>query len=404
METALLFSSFLDGFMSWRQLFLFVFVIGSLLSTANAQILPPGALPTLVAGPYNFTEGPLYDGNGGILFTNLTFSNLNNSDILRYDIAAGTTQNLVPSSGGANGLYRDLNGKIVSMDGATRRVSRRSSTNLNTIELVLASQFNGAAFNSPNDVVIDASGGIYFTDPDYNNNRSQPESVYYINSAGSLSRILTGFAANARPNGIALSPDQSKLYVALQAQGRIMSYDIISPGVVANGSIFATPGVAGPDGMTIDALGNLYGAVQNAVFAWNPAGVKLFEIPMPQNPTNVEFGPDGDMLYITAGTSLYRILLNVPAPPSADFDVDGDIDGRDFLYWQQNFGMASGATKNQGDANNDGQVNQADLEIWQEQYGTGEELQALNVPEPATINLLGAIVVLLTGNWRKLRK
>jgi gluconolactonase len=370
-------------------------------SAVTAQILPPDAVPIQRAGPFNFTEGPLYDGNGGILFTNLTFGNLINSDIIRYDIAAGTTQNLVPSSGGANGLYRDLDGKIVSMDGGTRRVSRRSPTNLNTIEESLASQFNGVAFNSPNDVVIDSTGGIYFSDPDYNNNHSQPESVYYINSAGALTRILTGFATNARPNGIALSPDQSTLYVALQAQGRIMAYDVTSPGVVTNGSIFATPGVAGPDGMTIDAVGNLYGAVQNAVYAWNPAGVKLFEIPMPQNPTNVEFGPDGDTLYITAGNALYSILLNVPDPPSADFDMDGDVDGRDFLAWQQGFGVESGAEKSQGDADNDGSVNGVDLEVWQEQYGASNELAALHVPEPATVSLLGAILVLLASKWRR---
>ncbi len=365
-----------------------------------AQILPPGAVPIHRAGPYNFTEGPLYDGNGGMLFTNLVFSDINNSDILRYDIAAVTTQTLVPSSGGANGLYRDQNGKIISMDGGMRRVSRRSSANLNTVEQVLTNQFNGALYNSPNDVVIDSSGGIYFTDPDYNNHRSQPESVYYINPAGTLSRILTGFAANARPNGIALSPDQSKLYIALQAQGRIMSYDVTSPGVVANGSIFATPGVSGPDGITIDALGNLYGAVQNAVYAWDPAGVKLFEIPVPQNPTNVEFGPDGDTLYITAGNALYSILLNVTDPPSADFDIDGDVDGQDFLAWQRNFGIASGAEKSQGDADNDGSVNGSDLEVWQEQYGTSDALESLNVPEPATFGLLGAIFVWLASRRR----
>lgn len=367
---------------------------------AHAQILPPGAVPTHRAGPFNFTEGPLYDGDGGILFTNLVFSNLNNSDIIRYDIAAGTTQVLVATSGGANGLYHDLNGKVISMDGGTRRVSQRSPTNLNTIEQVLASQFNGGPFNSPNDVVIDSTGGIYFTDPDYNNNRSQPESVYYIDSSGTLTRILTGFAANARPNGIALSPDQSKLYVALQAQGRIMSYDVTSPGTVTNGSVFAIPGVSGPDGMTIDALGNLYGAVQNAVFAWNPLGVKLFEIPMPQNPTNVEFGPDGDTLYITAGNALYSILLNVPDPPSADFDEDGDIDGRDFLAWQQNFGLAAGATKSQGDADDDGAVGSADLEVWQEQYGSDPGLAAFNIPEPATIGLLGMILLWLASKRR----
>jgi gluconolactonase len=366
-------------------------------SPAGAQILPPGAVPVHLAGPFNFTEGPLDDGNGGILFTNLVFSNLNNSDIIRYDIAAGTTQVLVPMSGGANGLYRDANGKIVSMDGGARRVARRSPDNLNTIEQVLTSQFNGAPFNSPNDVVIDSTGGIYFTDPDYNNNRSQPESVYYIDAAGTLTRILTGFAAGARPNGIALSPDESKLYVALQAHGQVMAYDVTAPGMVASGSIFATPGVSGPDGMTIDALGNLYGAVQNAVYGWSPAGVKLFEIPMPQNPTNVEFGPDGDTLYITAGNGLYSIALNVPDPPSADFDADGDIDGQDFFTWQRNVGIASGASKSQGDADNDGAVGSVDLAVWQDQYGTTPTLSSLSIPEPVTFSLLGALLAILVA-------
>lgn len=347
-------------------------------SIAWGQILPPGAVPALVAGPYNFTEGPLYDGNGGILFTNLVFSNLNNSDIVRYDLAAGTHQVLVPSSGGANGLYRDQNGKIISMDGGARRVAQRSPGNLNTIEQVLASQYNGLPFNSPNDLVIDATGGIYFTDPDYNNNRSQPESVYYIDSAGTLTRILTGFAANARPNGIALSPDQSKLYVALQAQGRIMAYDITSPGVVANGSIFATPGVAGPDGMTIDALGNLYGAVQNAVFAWNPAGEKLFEIPMPQNPTNVEFGPDGDTLFITAGTGLYRIVLDVSDPVAGDFDNDGDVDGQDFLVWQRGESPMPRSAE--------------DLALWQVGYADAAITAAAASPVPEPMSWLMALV------------
>ena len=362
---------------------------------ADGQILPPGTVPIFRAGPFDFTEGPLNDGAGGILFTNLTFNNLNNSDILRYDIATGMTQTLVPASGGANGLYREHNGKIISMDGGTRQVSRRSAADLNVIEQVVASQFDGAPFDSPNDVVIDDSGGIYFTDPDYNNNRSQPESVYYIDSAGTLSRILTGFAANARPNGIALSPDQNKLYVALQAQGQIMSYDVTSPGVVANGSTFAIPGVSGPDGITIDAVGNVYGAVQNAVFAWNPLGVKLFELPMPQNPTNVEFGPDGDTLYVTAGNALYSVLLNIPDPPSADFDNDGDVDGQDFLMWQRNYGIESGAEKSQGDADNDGSVSAADLAVWQNQYGTQEMLQSLGVPEPATLGLVGFVLLLL---------
>ena len=154
------------------------------------------------------------------------------------------------------------------------------------VEATLATHWNGLPFNGPNDLVIDAAGGIYFSDPDYNNRRSVPEAVYYINPAGVLSRLLTGFS---RPNGVILSPDGHTFYLAAETEKRIYAFDVAADGTLSNQRLFARtdvnangvvlPGITnGPDGLTVDAAGNVYAAVQNAVFAWNPAGHRLFSL------------------------------------------------------------------------------------------------------------------------------
>ena len=400
-----MFLSFIDiasgAFMHNLSLFLSLSLLLSIGTVSTAQILPPGATVTQIATGYNFTEGPLHDGAGGILFTNLISNNPNASDIIRYDISAGTSQTLVTDSGGANGMYRDANGKVITADGGMKRVSRRSLSNLNLVESVLASSFNGIAFNGPNDLVLDATGGIYFTDPNYAGN-NQAESVYYIDGQGALTRILTGFNANAHPNGIMLSLDEQTLYLALQQDAKIMAYDVTSPGIVSNARTFANLGGQGPDGMTRDRVGNIYAAWQNAVWVYNPAGTKISTIPVPGRPTNVEFGPDETTLFITSGSSLYKIGLNIPELPSADFDGDGDIDGKDFLAWQRGFG--TGATKSTGDANNDGIVNAADLVIWQNQFDTAPLREILAVPEPGSISMaLGWFFLVASRNARRKR-
>jgi gluconolactonase len=298
----------------------FLLLIGC--PTGIAQILPPGATVERLARGFSFTEGPLYDGRGGVYFTDIQ-----RNDIVRYDIAAGTTQIVDPNSGGANGLYFDTNGQIVSMDGARRQVSRRSAADVSVVEAVLANEWNDLPFNSPNDLVIAGNGGIYFTDPDYQNRRAQPEGVYYLSPDGQLSQILAGFR---RPNGAILSPDERTFYLAVEAEFRIMAYDLLPNGLPTNERLFALTNVDrdgnpirgitnGPDGMTVDPAGNLYAAVQNAIWAWTPAGERLFELPVPEDPTNVTLGgDDGKTLFITAQTSLYGIGLNiVPEPNSA---------------------------------------------------------------------------------------
>ncbi len=386
---------------AWRTLFSLLVVMAAA-ATAAAQLLPAGATATRLVTGYGFTEGPLFDpsggGAGGVLFTDL-----NRADIVRYDIAAGTAAVVDPNSGAANGMFFDAGGHIVSADRDRRQISRRSLADIKVVEAALATNWQGAPFNGPNDLVIDAAGGIYFSDPDYNG-RGQTEAVYYISPAGTLSRLLTGFT---RPNGVILSPDGGTFYLAAEKQYRIFAFDVAADGTLSNQRLFArtdvnangTPltGITnGPDGLTVDPSGNIYAAVQNAVFAWDPAGNRLFSLPVAQDPTNVELGGrNGKTLYITAATSLYGVGLNVVPELPGDFDYDGDVDGEDLAPWVAGFG-ATGAALD-ADANGDGAADGGDWLIWQRQLAaTGAEPTSSAVPEPPA-GALAALAALGLG-------
>jgi len=296
---------------------------------ASAQILPPGTTPTKLAPGYVFTEGALYDPTGGVYFEDMHPSGqvgTNPSHMLRYNIATGVASPVDLSSGGANGLYYNANGQIVSCDRERRQISLRSASNVAVVQQALATSYNGSLFNGPNDLVIDSAGGIYFSDPDYENRHSLPEAVYYLSAQGVLTRIITGFT---HPNGVILSPDGHTFYLAVEGQKFIEAYDVTSPGVLANPRLFARddvnaqgqtiPGITnGPDGLTIDPAGNIYSAVQNAVWAWNSQGQQLFQLSFAEDPTNLDFGgADGKTLFVTAGTSLYSVRLNIVPEPTS---------------------------------------------------------------------------------------
>jgi gluconolactonase len=380
-------------------------------SQASAEILPPGATPTRLATGYNFTEGPVYDGAGGVYFTNLVFSNQFNSDIVRYNIATGVAQVVDPSSDGANGLFLDASGQVVSADQATHRISRRSATDVTVVSEVLASQWNSMGFNSPNDLVIDAAGGIYFTDPDYNNVGAQPEGVYYRSPTGVVTQILNGFS---RPNGIILSPGGETLYLAVEAERRIMAYDVGLDGMPINPRQFKSTNVDaagnphpghGPDGLAVDAAGNLYAAVQNEIWAWNRTGQSLFELPVPQDPTNVAFGgSDGRTLFITAQTSLYGIELDVPSPAFGDFNGDGSVSAADYTVWRNTLGTTTDLS---ADGNGNKVVDADDYGVWRSHFGnalggSGGASTGPAVPEPSGIAL--ACLTLIGGLVRRRRE
>jgi gluconolactonase len=385
---------------------------GLFVAPVSAQILPPGATVTRLVTGYNFTEGPVYDRAGGVFFTNLVFSNQFNSDIIRYDIATGLAAVVDPMSDGANGLYLDANGQVISADQATHRISRRSATDITVVKETLASTWNGAGFNSPNDLVIDSAGGIYFSDPDYNNVRAQPEGVYYRSPGGTVQRILNGFV---RPNGVMLSPGGKTFYLAVEGEKRIMAYDVAEDGSLSNGRQFARtdvnpsgvtlPGITnGPDGLTVDAAGNLYAAVQNAVFAWNPSGQRLFDLSVPQDPTNVTFGDtDGRTLFITAGNSLYGIKLNVPSTTPGDYNGDAVVDAADYVVWRN----ALGSNNPIADGNDDGVVNTGDFDLWKANFGVSPAgRSAAIVPEASTFGslLIGITLVRIVCRWQHRRR
>jgi gluconolactonase len=300
--------------------------IGFLLGVAAPAfggILPPGATPVKLAGPFIFTEGPLYDGNGGVYFSDLNSDHVN-SHIYRYDFAAHTTLLVDSQSGGANGTYFNASHQIVTADRDREQVSLRSAANVASVQSVVTSSYNGTLYNGPNDLVIDSAGGIYFTDPDYEGRRKMDEALYYVSPQGVVSRLASFTLFTSHPNGVVLSPDQKTLYLALEGAKKIMAYDVATPGTLTNARTLASNvgTTNGPDGLTIDPAGNLYAAGQNNVIAWDPQGAQLFTLSYPEDPTNLEFGgAAGNILYVTAGKSLYSVQLNVPEPATLAMSV-----------------------------------------------------------------------------------
>lgn len=296
-----------------------ILVVG-LQSGVLGQLLPPGGSVQLLTGGYRFTEGPLYDRAGGLYFSDLDMTHVQ-SRIYRYDIANHTTTLVDPNSGGTNGTYYNNSGLVIASERDRRQMTIRSAGSIATVQQVLATNWQGAAFNGPNDVVVDETGGMYFTDPDYEARNSVAEATYYLNNSGTLSRVITGIS---RPNGVVLSPSGNTLYLAAWSARVIRAYDVTSAGVLTNGRDFVTGLPAGPDGLTIDPSGNLYASLTTRVRAWSPAGTQLMDLTIPQNSTNVEIGgPTGKTLFVTAGTGVYGIDLNI-APIAASWNVNSN--------------------------------------------------------------------------------
>lgn len=287
-------------------------------------VLAPGAsieLATSVA----FTEGPAA-GPDNLLY----FSEINGNRILRL-LPDGSWDEFRRPSRRANGLAFDQQGRLIACEGAAEGGGRQvTRTNLDTGEMeTLASEFEGKRLNSPNDLVVAQNGRIYFTDPRYGSQDGrelETEDVYLIDTDGALRRVATR-PDIAKPNGIALSPDQKILYVADTQPGenggpteaRVMAFDVAEDGSLSNPrSIYSFGAGRGIDGMAVDVEGNLYGAAgltTNApsndagVYVISPEGELIGLIPLPEDSvTNCAFGgSDLKTLYVTAGKQLFEI-------------------------------------------------------------------------------------------------
>jgi gluconolactonase len=266
-----------------------------------------------LATGFDWVEGPVWFGDQGCLL----FSDIPNNRILRWS-EEGLTTFRAPSNF-ANGHTRDRQGRLVSCEHGTRRVTR---TEWDGTITVLADSYHGKPLNSPNDVVVTRDGAVWFTDPhygimtDYEGFKSPQElpcSVYRIAPDGGIEAMVTEMAC---PNGLAFSPDETRLYIA--DTGRMFSsdpqhirvYDMVD-GRPQNGRVFHSIDTGCADGIRIDNEGNLWSSAGDGVHCLAPDGRLLGKILVPEVVSNICFGGRAKhRLFITATTSLYSVVLN----------------------------------------------------------------------------------------------
>jgi gluconolactonase len=261
---------------------------------------------------FAFTEGPQWvDADGVWLFTDIP-----NNTIYRYRPGDAMAEVHRMRSGGANGLAIYSDGRLLSAEHTGRRVSIASVEGTVT---ALVDRFEGKRFNSPNDVVARSDGTVYFTDPPYGLGNTAPDlafmGVFRVRPGQDAVAEWRG-PATARPNGIALSPDQRTLYVADTDERVVRAFTVAASGALSDERIVVRD-ATDADGMAVDDAGNLFIATRAGVLVTRPDGTPWGTISVLEPPSNCAFGgPDRRTLFITAQTGVYQVQLAYPGLPT----------------------------------------------------------------------------------------
>ena len=274
-----------------------------------------------IASGQRWAEGPVWFGDGRYLL----WSDIPNNRIMRWDEETGAVSVFRQPSNNANGNTRDRQGRLLSCEHLTRRVTR---TEYDGTITVIADRFDGKPLNSPNDIVCKSDGSIWFSDPpfgvlgNYEGEVAKVELPTNVDRWEPKTKQLAVVAGDiARPNGLAFSPDESILYVieAGVTPRIIRAYDVVDRGTrltQARTLITAEPNGT-PDGLRLDVDGNLWcgwgmGAEGlDGVNIFNPAGKLIGRIDLPERCANVCFGGrHRNRLFMAASTSVYSLFVN----------------------------------------------------------------------------------------------
>lgn len=294
------------------------------LDPALDALIPRDAAVEKLAGGFTFIEGPVWRRNGVLWFSDVVGNVVRqwspDGKVIEILRPGGYDGHSLPAGGfnGPNGSTRSTDDSVVLCQHGNRRIVRiDSKMNITTV----VDDFEGKKLNAPNDLVYRSDGSLYFTDPPYGLPKGDddpakelPFNGVFKLSNGTLQVLVKDMT---RPNGLAFSPDEKTLYVANSDENyrMWMRFDVSADGTLRNGRIFADVSAERedglPDGMKIDALGNIWATGPGGVWVFTPDGKHLGTIKLPEQPANCAWGEDGKTLFMTAVTGLYRVRTSV---------------------------------------------------------------------------------------------
>ncbi len=298
------------------------------------SVLSPEASMEIIAEGFDWSEGPVWHaGENELLFSdvpaNVVFAWREGEGLREYVRPSGFTGPTTDSrEPGSNGLLINREGKLVLCQHGNRAVSVMNAPLDNPASdfIELATHIEGKRFNSPNDVAQDAAGNYYFTDPPYGLAAQDEDpakelsvnGVYRIDVQGVVTVLVDSLT---RPNGIALSPDQTKLYVANSdpARARWYEFTLRDSQVVAGRVLFDATALTAsqkglPDGLKVDSRGNIFATGPGGVWVFDNVGKPLGKITLTEATSNCALSPDEKTLYVTNDGQVLRIRLREENP------------------------------------------------------------------------------------------
>jgi gluconolactonase len=288
-------------------------------SSSDADAALTFGKPQKLAGDLAFAEGPVWLPDKKVL----VFSEIQGNRMQTW--VDGKLEVFREPSHQANGNTLDAEGRLVTCEHESRSVTRQDAKG--KVE-TLAATFEGKKLNSPNDAVVRSDGMIWFTDPPYGLKKRKAELgknyVFCLNpKTGKLTAVVDDFV---RPNGVCLSPDEKKLYVADSGKpSHIRVFDVQPDGSLKNGRVFCDFAKGWPDGIRCDKVGRIWSSGPKGVHIFSPEGKLIARVVLPEpTTTNLCFGgADGKTLFMTTPKSLYSVTFEDKAQPASATPDEG---------------------------------------------------------------------------------